>query len=189
MATISDLENTLAALRHDGLILHPTDTVWSISCDATNPVAVERLFRLKQDRDPKQFELLVGSLNMLRRYVQHLHPKLETLLYYHVRPLTVLFEGIRHLPDRLLSADGTLGIRLAQDDYCRELIRSYGYPLYVTPANSPGASYPNGLGSVRSDILQGVDYIAKQQDHPSASRELPVVVKLSEQDELLFLRE
>ncbi|MCB0586475.1 MAG: Sua5/YciO/YrdC/YwlC family protein, partial [Phaeodactylibacter sp.] len=123
-----DLESALETLLTGGLILYPTDTVWSIGCNATNPRAVGRLRQLKRTDDALGLEILVNSIDMLRRYIVHLHPRIETLLTYHLRPLTVLYEQGRNLPNSILSEDGQVAIRLVQDEYCRELIGRLGKP-------------------------------------------------------------
>jgi L-threonylcarbamoyladenylate synthase len=49
----NDIECCLEKLSEGGLILYPTDTVWGIGCDATDPVAVDRIYRLKKRSDTK----------------------------------------------------------------------------------------------------------------------------------------
>lgn len=43
----NDINQALEVLKNGGLILYPTDTIWGIGCDATNPEAVEKVFQLK----------------------------------------------------------------------------------------------------------------------------------------------
>ena len=93
-----DLETALKILHQGGLLLHPTDTIWSISCDATNPFGIRKVFQLKRNSSYQHVEILVDSLGMLREYVEHLHPRIETLLVYHVRPLTIVMDQARNLP-------------------------------------------------------------------------------------------
>ena len=88
-----DLEGVLHTLKDDGLLLLPTDTLWSVGCDATNQVALKRLTRLVQTPYAGAVEILVDSVTMLKKYVLELHPRIETLLCHHVRPLTILMEG------------------------------------------------------------------------------------------------
>ena len=80
MVTYQEIEGAVRALENGGIILYPTDTIWSIGCDATDPVGVERVCRLKGSKSTKGFELLVDSVQMLKEYIEHLHPKIETLL-------------------------------------------------------------------------------------------------------------
>ncbi|MCO6489237.1 MAG: Sua5/YciO/YrdC/YwlC family protein [Phaeodactylibacter sp.] len=184
-----DLDNALETLRTGGLILYPTDTVWSIGCDATNPRAVSRLRQLKKTDDALGTEVLVNSLDMLRRYVAHLHPRIETLLIYHLRPLTVLYEQGRNLPADVLSGNGQVPIRLVQDEYCRHLIGQLGRPLAAAAADLRQGYFPDSFGAISSDVIERVDYVARHRRSDKAPARPSVVARLSVRDELEFLRD
>ncbi|MCB9266385.1 MAG: Sua5/YciO/YrdC/YwlC family protein [Lewinellaceae bacterium] len=184
-----DLESALETLLTGGLILYPTDTVWSIGCNATNPRAVGRLRQLKRTDDALGLEILVNSIDMLRRYIVHLHPRIETLLTYHLRPLTVLYEQGRNLPNSILSEDGQVAIRLVQDEYCRELIGRLGKPLVATAADLRQGYYPDNFGAISSDVIERVDYVSRHRRSEKERSRPSVVAQLSVKDELEFLRE
>ena len=63
------LQETLDVLRKGGVILYPTDTVWGIGCDATNPEAVARIYSIKRRGDSKSMVLLASDLDQVARYV------------------------------------------------------------------------------------------------------------------------
>lgn len=184
-----DLEGALTTLRKGGLILYPTDTIWSIGCDATNTFAIEKVHSLKRGASYPGIEILVDSVQMLKSYIRHLHPRIETLLIYHVRPLTVLFNNPHNIPHNALDKEGNMAIRIAQDDYCRNLIAAFGKPLVATYANVASQPIPSNFGAISSEIIQGVDYVAKYRQHEKMPGRPSVMVQLSERDELLFLRE
>ena len=56
---LEDLQVALETLRNKGVILYPTDTVWGIGCDATEPDAVERIYAIKKRRDKKSMIILI----------------------------------------------------------------------------------------------------------------------------------
>lgn len=184
-----DLDNALAVLRQGGLILYPTDTVWSIGCDATHAPAVSQLRQIKRTDKACSLEILVNSLEMLRHYVGRLHPRIETLLLYHVRPLTVCYEQGRNLPGNLLGEDGSVYIRLVQDSYCAGLIENLARPLVATPADLRGGFFPINFGAISSDVIERVDYVARHRRSDKSPAQPSVMVKLSVKDELEFLRE
>ncbi len=68
------ISEALAVLRDGGLILYPTDTVWGIGCDATNPAAVAKVFALKKRPDSKSLVLLASDLDMVARYIKVIPP-------------------------------------------------------------------------------------------------------------------
>lgn len=184
-----DHKGALQALQTGGVILYPTDTIWSIGCDATNAEAIEKVRHIKQKATARSFEVLVDSLSMLKNYVEHLHPKIETLLVYHTRPLTVVFDRPRNLPTSLYSPEGTVSIRLVQDEFCRSLITQYGQPLLATFASVGEHTFPVNFGAISSEVIEGVDFVVKYRQNDKTVGEPSVMVRLSRRDELIFLRE
>ncbi|MDX1943324.1 MAG: Sua5/YciO/YrdC/YwlC family protein [Saprospiraceae bacterium] len=184
-----DIKGALAILRNGGVILYPTDTIWSIGCDATNPQAVEKVHNIKQRTTARSFEILVDSIQMLKDYVEHLHPKIETLLLYHMRPLTVVFDRPRNLPSNATFPDGAAAIRLVQDEFCRSLIAEHGKPLLASFASVGDLTFPINFGAISSEIIEGVDFVVKYRQNEKSTNEPAVMVKLSKRDELIFLRE
>ena len=57
----NEIRQAVQTLRQGGIILYPTDTVWGIGCDATDPKAVRRIFELKRRADHKAMIILVDS--------------------------------------------------------------------------------------------------------------------------------
>ena len=64
------IQNALEVLRSGGIILYPTDTVWGIGCDATNPEAVAKIYEIKRREDSKSLVLLASDMDMICRYVK-----------------------------------------------------------------------------------------------------------------------
>ena len=184
-----NLEGALAVLTQGGLMLHPTDTIWSIGCDATNAKAIENLLQLKRPEQATKLEVLVDSVEMLRNYVKHLHPRIETLLVYHLRPLTIIFDQVKHLPESIKENDLSVAFRVVQDDYCRKLIAAFGKPLVASYACVGCKDYPANFGAVSSEIIQGVDFVTRHRQHEKIIGKPSVMVRLTEEDELEFLRD
>ncbi len=184
-----DIKGALMTLQQGGILLYPTDTIWSIGCDATNARAIDKAYLIKQKTNAKGIEILVNSLQMLRDYVVHLHPKLETLLVYHTRPLTVVFDKPRNLPANAIAPDGTVAIRVVQDEFCRSLITELGKPLLASFASMHEGMFPLNFGAISSEIIEQVDFVVKYRQNEKSSHEPSVVVKLTKRDELVFLRE
>jgi L-threonylcarbamoyladenylate synthase len=185
-----DLEGVLHALRSGNLILYPTDTVWSIGCDAHNVRAIAKLREIRNTPVNEGLEILVSSIDMLKQYVAHLHPRLETLLIYHVRPLTVIYEQGRQLPNSILDLTGRVSIRLVQDEYCRALIEALGRPIVAEAADLRQGYYPDSFGTISSDVIEQVDFVARHRRTDRMRSELSIVVRLNnKEDELEFLRE
>ncbi len=87
------IAEALAVLRDGGLILYPTDTVWGIGCDATNPAAVAKVFALKKRPDSKSLVLLASDLDMVARYIKVIPPIAVDLVEVNDRPMTLVYPG------------------------------------------------------------------------------------------------
>ena len=85
------IAEALAVLRDGGLILYPTDTVWGIGCDATNPAAVAKVFALKRRPDSKSLVLLASDLDMVARYIKVIPPIAVDLVEVNDRPMTLVY--------------------------------------------------------------------------------------------------
>lgn len=190
MAQHYDFEGAEKILSSGGLVLLPTDTLWSIACLPSQTASLNRLIQLKRQNYADNFELMVNSISMLKHYVDHLHPRLETLLAYHLRPLTMIFDNPSNLSSLALSASGQIHIRIVQDPFCAGLLEQLKEPLISTYAHTHDTVPPINFGAISSEIIQGVDYVVKYRQNDKNMDELPVMVKLLEdQEELEFVRE
>ncbi|MDA1334510.1 MAG: L-threonylcarbamoyladenylate synthase [bacterium] len=123
-------KNALEALRHGGIIILPTDTVYGIGCDALLPAAEARISMLKKRESEKRVAWLVSDIDMAKEYVSIPHD-LE-------RGLSELWPG--GFTGIFLSKDKsvTIGVRVPNHDGIRELIREFGKPLAVSSLNKTG---------------------------------------------------
>ncbi len=181
------LDKGLKTLKEGGIILYPTDTLWSLGCDALREDSIERLRAIRETQGEGPLTVLVSDLKMLLKYAGNIHPRLETLLLYHRRPLTVLYDGVRHLPKGLYTSEGQVAIRLTVSPFCQRLIKAYGRPLVAAAAAKPGKKLPGTFGEIQSDIIQASDYVFAPSIE-EGDGEPSVLVRLSEKAELIFLR-
>jgi L-threonylcarbamoyladenylate synthase len=181
---------TLRHLRYSGIVLLPTDSLWCVACDATDPVATKRLTRLCPPQPELPVELLFPDVEALRAATLRLHPRLETLLAFHRRPLAVITEPAHRLPAEVLHPDGYAVARVAQDPFCARLTRELGRPLALAAAQCGAGPPPTHFGRVRSDIITGVDYTVKFRQREQLGEGPAVMVRYNEETaELEFLRE
>jgi L-threonylcarbamoyladenylate synthase len=184
-----DISEIAAILSGGGLVCYPTDTIWGIGCDLFNPDALARVAALKGGPPPHGYILLVDSIAMLKQIVPKVHPRLETLLAYHSRPLTILYDRTVGLPATVKASDNSVGIRIAQDEFCRELIAAFGKPLLSTGAHKNDQPYPPTFGAISSEILGGVDYVVKYRQDDKTHGVPSSIARLDRHMELEFLRE
>lgn len=188
MQEFYEVEKVVNIIRNGGIMLYPTDTIWGIGCDATNGAAVEKIYNLKHRPKEKSFILLVDSVEMLRQYVRHLHPRIETLLEYHQRPLTIIYPEPRNLPEFVIHHSGSVAIRLTHDPFCRQIISTLGKPIVSTSANISGQSFSGHFGAVSSEIIIGVDYVVRHRQKEKVTALPSVIMRMSDDEELEVIR-
>ncbi len=183
------LEPIVNTLRTGGLILFPTDTIWGIGCDATNAEAVARLRQLRELPADKPLTLLTPTIESLKKFVAFVHPRVETLLQFHTRPLTIIYDQAVNLPDQAAATDGSIAFRIPKDDFCQELLEAFGMPIVATAACIGLAPHPNHFGEISSAVIEGIDFVVKYRQMDKEMSEPSVIARIGEDEELLFIRE
>ena len=152
-----EVEATVEVLRKGGIILYPTDTVWGIGCDATDEEAVARIYALKRSENKKSMLVLCGSADMTVRQ------EMAT------SPLTLILPGATGVAPNLIPEEGTLGIRIPDHEFCREVLRRFNRPIVSTSANISGEPAPKRLPEIAREIIDGVDYVVdpRFEGHPT----------------------
>ena len=184
----SEIKKTLAVLEEGGLVLYPTDTVWGIGCDATDPEAVKKVYALKNRDDAKALVCLVGSDVMLEQHVESVPEPAWDIIDLAEKPTTIVYDKPKGLAENLVAPDNTIAIRIASDPFCQQLIKRFGKPIVSTSANLAGHPTPKCFEEVDLVILKGVDYIVlleqeKRMDTPSA------IIKLGNDGTVRVIRE
>jgi len=157
---LNAVNQACSVLQQGGIILYPTDTVWGLGCDATNPVAVQSIYTLKQRRDSKALITLAQNQAQLQQYVTHIPtPALPYLQNTNSRPTTIIYPQAMHLAPNLLAANGSVGIRIPNNDFCQALLQAFQKPIVSTSANISGQATPLNFTQISLAIKQGVNYV------------------------------
>ena len=171
MTRQQDIQNAVEVLRRGGTILYPTDTVWGIGCDATNADAVRKVYELKQRDDSKALICLVDSDARLQRYVRQVPDVawqlIDSLQDGGGRPTTLVLDGAVNLAPNLIAADGSIGIRITQEPFSRELCFRFQKALVSTSANISGEPAAQNYADIDPRLLEAVDYVcwSRRQEH------------------------
>ena len=161
-----------------GLILYPTDTIWGIGCDATNEEAVRKVYALKRRSDHKAMLLLMDSSAKLDYYVQEVPDVAWDLIELADSPLTVIYSGARNVAPNLLAEDGSVGIRITQEEFSHKLCERFRKPLVSTSANVSGAPSPANFSEISETIKSGVDYIVRYRQEDLSKAAPSHIIKL-----------
>ena len=167
MTRDEDIRQAVEVLRRGGVILYPTDTVWGIGCDATNAEAVRRVYEIKQRDDSKAMICLVDSANRLQRYVRNVPDVAWDIFDLATKPTTVILDGATGLAPNLIAADGSIALRITQEDFSQQLCYRFQRALVSTSANISGQPAAENYCDIDEEILSKVDYVCwtRRQEH------------------------
>ena len=143
-----DIKKACEVMAAGGIILYPTDTIWGIGCDATNEKAVQRVYELKRRTDNKAMLVLMDSEAKLDRYVSDVPDIAWDLISVSDKPLTIIYSSAKNLATNLLGADGSVGIRITNEEFSKKLCERFRKPLVSTSANVSGEPSPANFSEV-----------------------------------------
>lgn len=176
-------------LRAGGILLYPTDTVWGLGCDATNAEAVAKIYALKRSENKKSMLVLCASPDMAVRYIDRAPGIAFEVMEMATSPLTLILPGARGLAPNLIPDEGTLGVRIPDHDFCRQLLRAFGRPIVSTSANLSGEATPARLQEVAREIVDGVDLVVNPRFEGHPTRRASSIVAFGEGGEVKIIRE
>ena len=199
------MAEALKVLREGGVILYPTDTIWGIGCDATNPQAVEKVYKIKRRSDSKALVLLADSLDTVGRFVKEIPDAAIQLVEVNDRPMTIIYpgamagkapaEGETAKPDRYhlawntVAEDGSVGIRIPMMEFCRNLVFKLGRPIVSTSANISGEPSPETYQDIPQEIIDAVDYVVEPWVEKDATGMASQIIKVGLRGEIEIIRQ
>ena len=192
MTREEDIKKAVETMRKGGVILYPTDTVWGIGCDATNVDAVKRVYAIKQRDDSKALICLVDSDARMQRYFRNVPDVawqlVDSLKEGDARPTTLILDGAINLAENLIADDGSVGIRITNEPFSKELCYRFQKAIVSTSANISGEPAAQNYCDIDPRIIEAVDYVcwSRRQEHkphtPSS------IIKLKENGEVTVIR-
>ena len=192
MTREEDIKQAVETMRKGGVILYPTDTVWGIGCDATNIEAVKRVYEIKQRDDSKALICLVDSDARMQRYFRNVPDVawqlIDGLKDSDARPTTLILDGAINLAENLIAEDGSVGMRITNEPFSKELCYRFQKAIVSTSANISGKPAAQNYCDIDPQIIDAVDYVcwSRRQEHkphtPSS------IIKLKENGEVTIIR-
>ncbi|SNT09762.1 L-threonylcarbamoyladenylate synthase [Asanoa hainanensis] len=161
---LGDAEDVAAVLRGGGLAVLPTETGYMLAAAATIESAVLQVFKAKQRDLAHPMHIACASLEMAAHFAVLTPEARKVIGAFTPGPLTVVVPQTSELPDRLVTHEGTVGIRVPDHPATLQVIAAAGVPVTATSLNPSGAeSRP-----VDADVLAELEW--------STAQEVPVVV-------------
>jgi L-threonylcarbamoyladenylate synthase len=183
-----DIKESLVILRKGGIILYPTDTIWGLGCDATNPSAVDKIFKIKSRNESKSLLVLVDGVQMLERYVYDIPEIAYELIDVSDGPLTLIYPSGKNLAPGISNEDGSVGIRVCHDEFCSELISRFRKPVVSTSANFSGKPSPENFGDIENSVISAVDFVVNYRQDDRQKFNPSPVIKLEKNGTIQIIR-
>ena len=193
------LSEALEVLRKGGTILYPTDTVWGLGCDATNPKAVARIYEIKQRSDSKSLVLLASDLDMVAKYVKEVPSIAVDLVEVNDAPMTIIYPGAIagepesagdrwHLAHNTVAEDGSVGIRIPMMQWCKDPVFKLGRPIVSTSANISGEPTPKRFSEIPQEIKDAVDFVVPPSVDKESTGKASQILKVGLRGEIEIIR-
>ena len=193
------LAEALKTLRAGGTILYPTDTVWGLGCDATNPEAVAKIYAIKRRSEAKSLVLLAANLDMVAKYVRQVPSMAVDLVEVNDKPMTIIYPDAQagveggpgdrwHLAWNAVAEDGSVGMRIPLFDFCRDLAFKLGRPVVSTSANISGEPTPARFSEIPQEIKDAVDFVVPPSIDTDSTGKASQIIKVGLDGEVEIIR-
>lgn len=192
MTREEDIKKAVEVLRKGGVILYPTDTVWGIGCDATNVEAVKRVYEIKQRDDSKALICLVDSDARMQRYFRQVPDVawqlIDSLKESDAKPTTLILDDAVNLAENLIAEDGSVGIRITNEPFSKELCFRFQKAIVSTSANISGEPAAQNYGDIDPRILEAVDYVCWSRRQEHKPHQPSSIIRLRQNGEVSIIR-
>lgn len=183
------INKAIEILKTGGVILYPTDTIWGLGCDATNQDAVKKVFAIKQREESKSLVTLVSDLDMLARYVETIPEAALDLIEVNDVPMTIIYPKAIGLASNVVAEDGSVGIRIPMNEFCRQLCFKFRRPIVSTSANISGENPPKGFKDIDPQIKEAVDYMVHpSMEEKNSTHRASQIIKLGANGQIQIIR-
>lgn len=184
-----DINKAIEVLNNGGIILYPTDTIWGIGCDATNEDAVKKIYQLKQRNDSKSMLILLNNINFIRSYADDVPEVALDIVEISEKPVTIIYSNAKNLAKNLIAEDGSIGIRITQEEFTDKLLQKFKKPIVSTSANISGERSPINFEEISEEIKENVDYIVQYKQTQNMLPTPSSIIKINSNNEIKIIRE
>ncbi|WP_084118353.1 L-threonylcarbamoyladenylate synthase [Flavobacterium micromati] len=182
-----ELNKSYEIIKEGGIILYPTDTVWGIGCDATNPEAVAKIYQLKKRVESQNMIVLMNGDKMMHNVFADIPEVAWQIIELSENPTTLILDKPKNVAANLIAADNTLGIRIVKEPFCFKLLERMKKPLVSTSANISGQPAPKSFKEISAEIIKGVDYVVNLQPEKMGGKP-STIIKLGLDSQVKIIR-
>jgi len=183
-----EIEAAVKVLKDGKVMLYPTDTIWGLGCDATNPKAVEKIYRIKQRSENKSLIALIDSKERLKTYVKKVPEIAFDLIQNAANPISIVYPGAQNLAKNAIGSDKTVCIRVTTNEFCMEVIKRFGKAIASTSANISGQPTPLIFTQISQEVKNSVDHIVGLHQEDLKLPKASTIIKLEADGKFEILR-
>lgn len=182
----NDIKYAAEVIKNGGLVAFPTETVYGLGGDATNPMAAEKIFLAKgrpsdnpliiHIAEPKDAEGYAYTSELYYRLAERFMPG----------PLTVIMNARDSVPSATRGGLSTVAVRCPSNPIARKLIELSGVPIAAPSANLSGSPSPTSAHHVKDDLDGRINVIIDGGDSDFGVES--TIVKIENDNTIILLR-
>ena len=155
-----DYDAAVDAIQSGGIVAFPTETSYGLAVDPFSDEALSRLFEVKQRQKTKALPVLVSSDSQLSGLVKNVPDLYIPLIKkFWPGPLTLIFEGLDHLPKMLTGGRNEVAVRISSHPVAQHFVEAVSFPITATSANVSGMEPALTSGEVHAQLGGLIDCI------------------------------
>jgi L-threonylcarbamoyladenylate synthase len=155
-------------LQAGNLVICPTETVYGLLADASNPKAVERVFAAKGRSNDKPLSIFLTAASELKEWSQPSEQALELAKQYWPGPLTLVMPKSEKVSDAVTAGKNSVGIRIPNHPFALEVLKLFGRPMVATSANLSGEPNPSSPAEMAPELLSHIALVIEDENYQSA---------------------
>ncbi|MBN2891721.1 MAG: threonylcarbamoyl-AMP synthase [Bacteroidales bacterium] len=183
-----DIQKSIETLKNGGILLYPTDTIWGLGCDAENEKAISRIYEIKKRVFSKSMIILAENTETINKIIAEFPQKAVEIISQTENPLTIIYQNAKNLAKNVIAEDGTIAVRIPNDDFCQKLLKEYGKPVVSTSANISGENPPSNFEEISEEIKENCDYIVKWRQDDYTKAQPSTIIKIEQNGEITVIR-
>jgi L-threonylcarbamoyladenylate synthase len=166
-ATQAEIEKAVETLREGGLVVFPTETVYGLGANATNPAAVRKIFEVKGRPPDHPVIVHLDHQRYLHRWVSSVPAAAERLAaLFWPGPLTLILPKAENVHDIVTGGQNSIGVRIPSHPMAQQLLTAFGGGIAAPSANRYGRLSPTKPEHVRDELGDAVHVILDGGDAP-----------------------
>ncbi len=125
------IKQVVNCLKSGGVIIYPTDTIYGLGCDISQPKAIEKICQIKNIQPSKaMLTFICRDLSHMSDYTKPIDTPLYRILKSHLPgPFTFILPASKQVPKLLQNKKATIGLRIPDNEICRKILEELGNPI------------------------------------------------------------